>query len=135
MPINKLIQSVPVVFEQIDKENTQWSGGVSGRREHYNNVVRKTKVTVQAQIVHGNTQQVSEWQQMGVGEHVKGYLVMRLKDIDSLNLQRGDKIVKLAQLDVEYYLIHSKGDPAAHFPSLGGFTLVRHFFADREPTG
>lgn len=133
--VPELIEPVKVLIQPINKTATTYSSGVSGRREIQNYVARKSTVTLDAQVVFGDTNQRPNFTQLGVDEQVKGYLVLRYKDLQdaATTLQRGDKIIKLGQLDVEYFLLHSKGDPAAHFSSIGGFTLVRMFFADKEP--
>jgi len=135
--IPDLIESVPVEIEQIDKSATLFSSGVSGRSELLNNVVRKAKVTLPAQIVFGDSDQMSKFSRLGPDEQVKGYLVLRYIDLTNAGvvLARGDKIVKLGQLTTQLFLLHSSGDPAAHFSSIGGFTLFRMFFGDRTPVG
>lgn len=135
--IPDLIEPVLVEIEQINKTTTVASGGISGRHEHMGNIQRDTKFTIQAQISFGNTEQQTKFSQLGPDEQAGGYLVLRIIDLENLGktLKRGDKIVKMGNRDVELFLLHSDGDPAAHFSSIGGFTLVRMFFGDRNPVG
>lgn len=123
-----------MTVDQIDEQNTQFSGGLSGRHETVNSVVR-TQVTFPAQVVFGNTQQDTEFSQLGVDEESGGYLVVRRVDLKNkgITLKRGDKITKLGDQEVELWLMHGLNKPAAQFSSLGGFTLERVPFADRNP--
>lgn len=133
--VPELIEPITVQFQQINKTATTFSSGVSGRREIQNYVARDAVKTIQAQVAFPDTDQKPLYSQMGVDEQAKGYLVLRYVDMQSLGitLKRGDKITKLGNLDVSYFLLHGNGDPAAHFSSIGGFTLLRLFFSDREP--
>jgi len=137
MSFVELIEPIDVEIEQIDKDETPFSDGVSGRREHLGTIARKAKVTVQAQVVFGNTQQQTKFSQLGPDEQAGGYILLRYEDLanQGITLQRGDKIVKLGTLDRELYLLHSSGDSAAHYNSIGSFTLVKMFFGDRNPVG
>jgi len=132
----ELIQAIKVKIEQIDKTATPFSGGVAGRREHMGNIQRKIEITLKAQVVFRDVSIDLNFSQLGASEKTKGYLVLRMKDLKpkGVTLARGDKIIKIGQLDVEYFLIHTTGDPAAHFIGKD-FTLVRMFFADRDPKG
>ena len=135
--IPELIEPINVEIEQIDKTTTVASTGVSGRREFVGNIQRKTKIVLSAQVAFSNTDMITKFNQIGPDEQAKGYLVLRFIDLANkgVTLQKGDKIIKLGQLDVEYYLLHGTGDPAAHFSSISGFTLFRMFFGDRNPVG
>jgi len=137
MSFVELIEPINVEIEQIDKDETPYSDGVSGRRENYGSVTRKPKVTIQAQVVFGNTEQQTKFSQLGPDEQAGGYILIRYEDMTNLGVvfKRGDKIVKLGQLERELFILHSSGDSAAHYNSIGGFTLVKLFFGDRNPVG
>lgn len=132
-----LIEPVTVKLQQIDKDNTPYSAGISGRHEAINYIERKTEVELKAQVVFVDRKQQLEFHQLGAEEQVKGYCVFRYKDLTAkgVTIERGDKIVQVGQLTGEWYVLHGQGDPAAHFSSIGGFTLTRIFFGDREPVG
>jgi hypothetical protein len=132
-----LIEPINVIIEQIDKSATPFPGGMTGRKFPVNHVVRNEPVTLPGQVVHGDRDQDGNFTQLGTDEERKGYVLFRYEDINKLNinLKRGDKIIKLGQLETELYFTHSTGDPAAHFTGIGGFTLVRMFFQDRDPVG
>ena len=50
-------------------------------------------------------------------------------------LKRGDKIIKMGQINTELFILNEGGDPAAHFSGNNQFTLIRMFFSDRKPVG
>ena len=133
--VPKLIRPINVNIQQIDKTATPYSTGVSGRREHLGHVVRATTITIKSQVAFGDRDQVSKNTPIGIDEDIKGYLVLRFKDLTDagVTLQRGDQITKIGQLITELFILHSNGDPAAHLS--GEFTLVRMFFGDRNPIG
>jgi len=135
--IPELIEPIVVTIQQFDEANTVTSAGLSGRHELLNVRAELPPFTLPAQVAFGDNSMKPEFQQIGVDEQAAGYLVLRFIDVQNagVTLKRGDKITKLGQLDVEYYLLHTLGDPAAHFSSQGGFTLFRMFFADRNPAG
>lgn len=136
--IPELIEPILIEIEPLDKAATPASTGLSGRREFVGHRARKSTVTINAQVAFGNVSMKTEFNsQLGPDEQASGYCVLRFADMAAKNFKfkRGDKITKLGQLDVEYYVLHSDGDPAAHFSSIGGFTLVRMFFGDRNPVG
>ena len=133
--IPELIEPVDVKIRQLNVGATQFSSGVSGRKEIINAPVMGPEISLPAQIVFAEPKQ--NFSQMGTDEQNTGYMVLRYVDVQSagVTLKRGDKITKLGQLNTEYYFTHSQGDPAAHFTSIGGFTLFRMFFSDRAPVG
>lgn len=135
--IPELIEDIPIKVRQLNVGATQFSSGVSGRKEIINAPVLGAEISLPAQVVFGDGDQKGNHTQMGVDEQVKGYMVLRYVDVNNaaVTLKRGDKITKMGQLNTEYYFLHSQGDPAAHFTSIGGFTLFRMFFSDRAPTG
>lgn len=139
-----LIEPMDVTIEQIDKASAPppsdvIPGGIDGRKWPINYVPRKTEIILEAQVVFGNVDQDTGFSQMGASEEQKGYLVLRFQDLKDKNikLNRGDKITKLktkkGTLDVEFFLLHSSGDMAAHIG--GSFALTRIEFQDRKPEG
>jgi len=130
--IPELIEPVKVTIQRKDDSKTQFSAGISGRHEVINHIERLPDIQLDAQIAFSNTQMKSTFEQVGAFENADGYCVFRYIDIQNagIELKRGDKISKIGQLDVEYYFLHTTGDPAAHFSSQN-FTLVRMFFANR----
>lgn len=140
MALNKnpdLIESVPLVIETINKVQTPYSTGVSGKREIINHVVRD-QFTINAQVVFSDLFQGMEVSQLGPSETAKGYVILRRKDLTDLGKQvnRGDRIVQIhgEALKQILYFVHSVGDLSSHFSDTG-FAFVRIYFSDREPVG
>ena len=133
----RLIKPITVCIEQIDKTKTPYSGGPRGTRDVRNNVIRKTKVTLKAQVVFGDRDQKARYVQLGKGEEIKGYLLFLTKDLKKKNidLEFGDKITKMGKTDVELFISHSTGDLTAQFSDTNDFEVVRMFFHDREAKG
>lgn len=134
MMIPDLIEPVPILIQQINKAQTPYSIGVSGRREIINHVTRNATIELPAQVIFGNTDQKPRYSQAGTDEQSAGYFVFRYADLEAqgVKITRGDKIIKIGQIDIELFFMHSVGDPAAQISSVG-FTLVRMFFMDRIP--
>ena len=140
MPLNKnpdLIESVPILIETINKSQTPYSTGVSGKREIINHVVRD-QFTVNAQVVFADLFQGMESSQLGPSETAKGYVILRRKDLFDIGKQvnRGDRITQIRGevLKQLLYFVHSVGDLSSHFSDTG-FAFVRIYFSDREPVG
>lgn len=135
--MSSLIEPINITIQQIDKTATPFPSGRSGRKYPVNHVERKVDVILPAQVVHGDRDQKGNFTQLGADEQRKGYFLVRYEDLTNkgIILKRGDKITKMGQFDVELYITHSTGDPAAHFSGIGGFTLVRVPFQDRDPVG
>lgn len=139
IPLNPppLIEPVDLLIEAIDKAQTPFSGGVSGRRETVNHVIRD-QFTLPAQLVFGNQDQKAHSTLLGTDEQAKGYALFRLIDIKNLGKEpkRGDRIIKVNNTDLkqQLYFLHSVGDLSSHFSS-SGFTFTLIFFADRDPVG
>jgi len=133
----KLIEPIDIVIERIDHMETTYSTGPSGRRYPQNYVARKTEISLPAQVVFGDNEQVPNHTQLGTDEKIRGYCVLRYEDVNSkgIELVRGDKVIKVGLLNTDLYFLHSQGDPAAHYSSIGTFTLFRMFFGDRNPVG
>ncbi len=137
---SSLIEPIEVTIEPIDKTNTQFSGGVNGKREPMNHIARSTAVILNAQVAFGKTmsdEQITQFKTaLGPDETIRGYMIFLFKDLKDkgITLKRGDKVTKMGQLDVDLYLSHGTNDPAAHLSAIG-FTLVKVFFNDRNPVG
>ncbi len=76
----ELLDPIDIIIESIDKTKTKFSGGVDGRREHRNSIVR-TPFTIPAQVVFGNVDQVQHSSQIGTDEEAKGYVIVRPIDL------------------------------------------------------
>lgn len=138
----ELIEPIKIEVEQIRKEETIYADPITGRRETINNTVR-TPVTLNTQLVFGNSEQDSHRTQLGMDEEATGYCIFLKKDIDNLEhpFERGDRIVAIVnqdgsryELKQKLYFLHSVGDLFGHF-STTGIGYVRVDFKDRDPVG
>lgn len=145
MTIPNLLNPVKVTISRIDKTETQWD---SVSRENINIIRRRPAFEIDAQIVYrkvfakGSLDAVTDIDGRmnegigGVSHNSDGYVLLRTVDLTSKGLTfndivHGDKIIKLAQLDVEYFIVGKR--PAAHYTDRGGFQLIAVFFEDRNP--
>lgn len=141
MTLPNLRNPVDTEIKPLDKSKTKYN---NRRRENVNIIRRSPTITIKSQIVYfrsstAASQDNPNWegaQNIGLGgvvEESDGYIVVRFKDLTALGYdpKRGDKISKLAQLDVDYFVTGKR--PGAHYPDQGGFTLLQIFFRDRNP--
>ncbi len=144
MVLPNLLNPVVSTIDRIDRTETQWD---SIMRENINIIRRRPSFDIDAQIVYrkvfvkGSLDASDLDGPMGVGlggaiPNSDGYILVRvhdlaLKGLTINDIERGDRITKLAQLDVDYYVVGKR--PAAQYSDQGGFTLVAVFFEDRNP--
>jgi hypothetical protein len=121
---------VPVEIEQANKPNTSYRDDA---REPVRKLSRDATVTLSAQV---------KWKKSvdprgtfeGVSEDSDGYLLFRYFDLTAagVELKRGDKIIKIARITYELFITQLM--PAGHYPDQSGPSLLKAFFADRNPT-
>jgi hypothetical protein len=81
-----LIEPVDLVVETINKVQTPYSTGVSGKREIINHVVRD-QFTIPAQVVFANLDQDMQTTQLGASEKAKGYVILKRGDLKAQGKQ------------------------------------------------
>ncbi len=144
MVLPNLLNPVVSTIDRIDRTETQWD---SIMRENINIIRRRPSFDIDAQIVYrkvfvkGSLDAPDMDGQMGEGLggavlNSDGYILLRVKDLELKSLtmndiERGDKITKIGQLDTNYYVVGKR--PAAQYSDQGGFTLIAVFFEDRNP--
>lgn len=129
----RLLHPIPVVIERLDTDNTIYD---ENAREPIGLAARKTSVTIDAQISYDSSQIVSEF----YGNTIKtnGYLIFRRVDLESANIMPvlEDKIVKLgtgdAAVTTALYIVGI--DYRAHYPDQGGWTLLKCWYSDKQPS-
>ena len=125
-----LIHPVNVQIEQGDKANTKFD---ENAREPVRKMTLISAITLSAQVKWKNTDNPQpEFQ--GVTEDSNGYLLFRFFDLTKagVTLARGDKIIKIARATYELFI--TQLIPAGHYPDQNGPSLLKAFFADRNPT-
>ena len=139
-----LLNPVTCTISRIDKTETHYDPIL---RENINIIRRRPDFNIQAQVVYrkvfvkGSFDAADHTGQMneglgGVVPNSDGYILLRTVDLAfqglTLNdIAQGDSISKIAQLDVDYYVMGKR--PTAQYTDQGGFTLMAVFFEDRNP--
>jgi len=139
-----LLNPAITTIDRIDRTETQWD---SILRENINIIRRRPSFDIESQIVYrkvfvkGSLDASDLNGSMGEGlggsiPNSDGYILLRvydlgLKGLTMNDIERGDRITKLGQLDVDYYVVGKR--PAAQYTDQGGFTLIAVFFEDRNP--
>jgi len=124
-----LIHPVPIVVEQIDKDEIEWDEDAQepvGAEEY------TSEVTLQAQV-HWRSIDDPDWTWSGRDDSTKGYVLFLWADLRarSITIAVGDHIRKIGDRDVDLYV--ESFEDAAHYPDLGGAGFLLAFFADRTP--
>lgn len=130
MPIPNLIHPVPILIQQIDTAETLYDDEL---REPVQQSVRGATVTVDGQVKWGLDQSVDS-ERRGAQEDSDGYVLFRYVDLQAqgVTLKHEDRFIKLGTLDVDVYVTSLR--PEGHYSDTGGPTLVKAFFADRQPS-
>lgn len=136
-----LLNPIKIKIEQINKDATQYDRRL---RENRNVIRRNTEVELDAQIVYARSstrgsldnQNNEGRENIGIGgitEESDGYVLVKMSELTAkgITIKNGDKITKLAQLDVSYYVVGQR--PGSHYTDQNGFTLLQIFFRDRNP--
>lgn len=130
MPTPNLIHPIPVELEQIDRTSTVYD---EDAREPVQVIARDTKKTLKAQVLWGGHEEASS-RKGGLQEGDRGYLLFRQKDLTAqgVDLAVGDRFAKIGLIKTDVYI--SRLEPLGHYPSAGGHTLMKAYFADRAPS-
>lgn len=129
MPVPNLLHPVPVIIEQRDVVGTFQDDDY---REPVKQAARLVKKTAPGQVMWASEQRIDP-SEVGIEEKSAGYVVFRFIDLEALGivLEQNDRFTKLGLLDTDLYVV--KMMPFAHWPDIGGATLVKAFFKDRTP--
>lgn len=129
MPIPNLLHPVPVKIQQIDKANTFYD---EDAREPVQHAARKATVTLPGQAKWGAQFDMSPGKG-GISEDAAGYVLFRRVDLGAagISLQVNDRISQIGDVDTDVYIM--KLEWTGHYLSAGGPTLVKAYFADRQP--
>jgi len=71
---------------------------------------------------------------IGAEAESDGYVLFRYKDLEAagIELKTNDRFIKIGKIVTDVYI--TKLRPEGHYTDQGGATLVKAFFADREPS-
>lgn len=125
-----LIHPVPVTIEQISYSDTIYD---EDTREPIQQASRTAPVTLPGQAKYGSSKEAS-YQEGGLRENERGYVLFRQIDLTNLSitLKINDRITRIGVVDHDAYI--SRVEPMGHYPNYSGNTLVKVYFADRQPS-
>jgi hypothetical protein len=129
MPIPNLLHPVPIEIRQTDKAGTPQDHDF---REPINRVKRQPTQTVDGQVAWANDKRI-QYTRGGSRYDADGYVLFRYVDLEakSMELKTGDKLVKIGKITSNVYIVHFQ--PQGHYTDVGGATLVKAFFSDKDP--
>lgn len=130
MTVPNLLHPVPVVIQQLDMAATTQDPDY---REPIQQASRKIKTTVPGQVKWEGDKELT-FNKGGVQQKADGYVLFRYVDLEaaSITLRDNDRFTKIGNLDTDVYVM--KLLPNSHYEDQGGATLVKAFFADRQPS-
>lgn len=138
MPTPRLIHPVPVYIRKIDRAQTaEWDDNLHEPIGE----VRRDEVPIKLHAQHQPNEESTPRVSFAAGGVIlesDGYLLFRTSDLRDadVELEDGDRVVQMGDppndREVDFYL--GKMKPMGHYPQHGGATLIRAYYADREPS-
>lgn len=136
MPPVRLLHPIQVLLRKAEPSRTAAQDPVL--KEPIGQVRRNRKpIRLLAQISDGKTNDPVATAG-GVNEDSDGYLLFRTQDLrrEGVTVERGDRVVQIGSdenaKDVDYYITKLKY--MGHYPNHKGPSLVRAYYADRQPS-
>jgi hypothetical protein len=134
MPIPNLIHPIPIRVQPIDRANVITDADYGEEMEV---IARKTETIVSGQVKWVGFDRFKPSMD-GPQEGEDGYVLFRIVDLRAVSLNmihRGDRFVQLGgspnAVGTDVYVTRSRF--SGHYPDQNGPTLVKAFFADRQP--
>lgn len=129
MALPRLIHPVPVSIQQLDRSATYYDDDMD---EPIQQAARASTVVVDGQL-KWSLDEKQQTQIGGTSERSDGYVLFRLVDLTaaSITIKREDRFTRLGTVDVDVYVTALRYE--GHYPDQGGPSLVKAFFADRQP--
>jgi hypothetical protein len=126
----RLLHPVPVIVEQVSIPETAYD---LDAREPVQQAARLASVTIPGQAKYGSSKELS-YESSGPQAGERGYVLFRQRDLDSrgIVLAVNDRITKVGRTDHDSYI--TRLEPTGHYAEFGGNTLVKAYFADRQPS-
>ncbi len=128
--IPSLIHPVPISIQQLNRAATLYDDDM---REPVQQSVRAATTIVSGQVKWGMDERFQS-DRGGPIENSDGYVLFRLVDLTavSITIKREDRFIRLGTIDVDVYVTGLRYE--GHYDDVGGPTLVKAFFADRQPS-
>jgi hypothetical protein len=129
MPIPNLIHPIPIVFRQINESTTIYD-------EHHREPVQQSKwgsnITVMGQIKWAEEKALT----IAVNGKIlnaDGYVLFRYIDLQAktVTLKGNENITSIGGVNQDLYVLKLR--PVASYNDVGGSTMVKAFFEDRQP--
>lgn len=129
-PYPRLLHPVTVLLEQISPSDTVYDPDT---REPIQQAARAASVSLRGQVKYGVSKEMRV-EPAGIQENERGYVLFRQKDLTaaSVSLAINDRISKIGRVNHDAYI--TRLEPTGHYGDLGGNTLVKAYFADRQPS-
>lgn len=126
----RLLHPVRVVVEQINKGATAYDYDA---REPIQQAARDTQLTLRGQVKYGSSTEL-RYDDAGPMENERGYVLFSQRELDaaSVVLAVNDRITRIGVVDHDSYI--TRLEPMGHYPEFGGNTLLKAYFADRQPS-
>lgn len=130
MPVPNLIHPIPVKIEQIDRAGSFVDDDA---REPIQFAKRNPVKTVKAQV-KWDFELGLTMTKGGAQEGASGYALFRYVDLEAqgIELQQNDRFIEMGGLKTDVYI--TRLQPTATYDDIGGPTMVKAFFADRQPS-
>ena len=125
-----LVHPIWVTVDKIDKTQTVYD---TDAREPIRSAAHPVTVRIQAQHQPSGARALEVFPQ-GASDNVTGYILVQRADLTRLSWEpkRGDRITQIGIQVMSNYVVGTQ--PAAHYPDQSGYSLLRVFYADRNPS-
>lgn len=130
MPIPNLIHPVPIKIRQIQRGATYYD---EDAREPIQHASRSTTKTISGQVKWRSQFELGH-EKGGPTEGAAGYVLFRKIDLEAqaIELQDGDRFVEIGNRETDVYVTALR--PVGHYPDRVGYTMIKAFFEDRQPS-
>jgi hypothetical protein len=133
MPIPNLIHPVPIEIQKINRAGTLYDDDA---REPIQFARRNATLIIPGQVKWASQFKL-EQNRVGPVEGASGYVLFRQIDLDAadagagIELEQNDRFIKIGLRETDVYIIDLT--PTGHYPDILGHTMLKAWFADRQP--
>jgi hypothetical protein len=130
MPIPNLIHPVPIIVEKISRSTTFYD---EDAREPVQFADRPVETKIDGQVKWFDENELAATKS-GPAEGSSGYVLFRQIDLTakSLELEQNDRFTKIGLRTTDVYVTALR--PVGHYPDQAGHTMIKAYFADRQPS-